>query len=149
MSIRRQHINDLYIGLNTVFLTALGFLILQSGLNTWWIAAIVGAIGAVVTPLNLVWRATLVRYGQHLALRFDYIREVEKDLQESYRGSGVRSDVGVHLRVKKAGMHRKGNTQLERVLATYFIVLYPTLAVVVAVIVLLARMQLIPPLALR
>src|SRR5436190_24058694 len=76
LSTRRQHTNDVYIGLNTVFLTALGVLLLQSHLDNWWVFAVVSAMTIIILPINVTWRAALLRYGRTLAYRYDYLREI-------------------------------------------------------------------------
>src|SRR5437763_7395370 len=68
LSARRQHVNDVYVGLNTVFLTALGILLLQSHLDTWWVFVVVSAVTLIIMPINLAWRAALRRYGNRLAV---------------------------------------------------------------------------------
>src|SRR5205823_13807306 len=78
---RRQHTKDVYIGINTVFLTTIGLLLLQSHLDTWWVLAIVSAITLIIMPLNATWRTALLRYGRSLSFRYDYLKEIEKEFR--------------------------------------------------------------------
>lgn len=145
ISARRQHMNDVYIGLNTVFLTALGLLLVQSHLDTWWVFVVVCAVTLAIMPLNLTWRAALSRYRNILSFRFDYLRESEQEFRV-WKGKVTGPSAGLHLREKELGLHLKGNTQLEIRLATYFICLYPVLALVVGILIYLIQVHLIPPL---
>jgi hypothetical protein len=146
LSARRQHTNDVFVGLNTIFLTALGFLLLQSHLDTWWIFVVVSAITLIITPLNAIWRIALHRYGYSLAFRYDYLREIEQEFRTRRGSVGNEPEIGLFSRIKETGLHRKGNTQLEMQLATYFICLYPVISLVVGILVYLVRAHLIPPL---
>ncbi|HEY7356157.1 MAG TPA: hypothetical protein VH590_06805, partial [Ktedonobacterales bacterium] len=146
ISARRQHMNDVYIGLNTVFLTALGLLLVQSHLDTWWVFVVVCAIMLAILPINLTWRAALRRYGNSLSFRFDYVREIEQEFRVWKGKITDPSAVGLHLREKELDLQQKSNTQLEIRLATYFICLYPAIVVVVGVLVYLIQVHLIPPL---
>jgi hypothetical protein len=146
ISARRQHMNDVYIGLNTVFLTALGLLLVQSHLDTWWVFAVVCAITLAIMPLNLTWRAALNRYGNLLSRRFDYLRGLEQEFG-ARRGKIIGPSAGgMFSREVGLGLHVKNNTQLEIRLATYFVCLYPAIAVMVGVLVYLIQAHLIPPL---
>lgn len=146
ISARRQHMNDVYIGLNTVFLTALGLLLVQSHLDTWWVFVVVSAVMIAIMPINLTWRAALNRYGNMLSFRFDYLREIEQEFRVWKGKITGPSAVGLHLREKELDLHQKNNTQLEIHLATYFVCLYPVLALIVGVLVYLIQVHLIPPL---
>jgi hypothetical protein len=128
LSARRQHANDVYIGLNTIFLTALGVLLLQSHLNTWWVFAVVCAMTIIVLPINFTWRAALLRYETTLAEHFDYLREIEQEFRT--RRGNVANQPEIGLILKRKDTHQKSNTQLEKQLATYFICLYPVISLV-------------------
>lgn len=146
LSTRRQHTNDVYIGLNTVFLTALGVLLLQSHLDTWWVFAVVSTMTIIILPINITWRTALLRYGRSLAYRYDYLREIEQEFRTRRGSVANQPEIGLFLRFKDAGLHQKGNTQLEMQLATYFIFLYPLISLVVGILVYLIEAHIIPPL---
>jgi hypothetical protein len=148
LSARRQHTNDVYVGLNIVFLTALGVLLLQSHLNTWWIFVVVSAVTVIISPLNATWRVALLRYGKSLSFRADYLREIEKEFRIRRGNMPNQPEIGLFLRFKETGLHRKGDTRLEIQLATYFICLYPVISLVVGALVYLVEAHLIPPLTI-
>jgi len=148
LSARRQHTNDVYIGLNTVFLTAIGLLLLQSHLDTWWIFAVVSAITIIVLPINVTWRLALLRYGKTIAARYDYLREIEQEFRTRRGNIAHQPQIGFFSRFKENGLQGKGNTELEIRLVTYFICLYPALSLVVGILVYLVETGLIPPLKL-
>jgi hypothetical protein len=146
---RRQYTNGVYVGLNTVFLTALGVLLLQSHLDTRWVVVVVGAITVIVLPINITWRVGLRRYERSLSFRYDYLREIEQEFR-TRQGKGThQSEIGLFSRIKEAGLNRPGNIQLEKQLATYFISLYPGILLVVGLAVYLIEVHLIPPLNIR
>ena len=146
LSARRQHTNDVYIGLNTVFLTALGWLLLQSHLDTWWVFAVVSAMAIIILPINATWRAALLRCKRSLSYRYDYLREIEQEFRTRRGNIANQPEIGLFLRFKEASLDQKGNTHLEMRLATYFIYLYSIIALVVGILVYLIEAHLIPPL---
>ena len=148
LSTRRQHTNDVYIGLNTIFLTALGVVLLQSHLDTWWVFAVVSAMTIIILPINITWRVALLRYGRSIAFRHDYLREIEQEFRTRRGSVAHQPEIGLFLRFKDAGLHQKGNTQLEMQLATYFIFLYPFISLVVGILVYLITGHVISPLSI-
>jgi len=146
LSTRRQHTSDIYIGLNTFFLTAMGWLLLQSHLDTWWAFAMVSALTVVILPINVTWRAALIRYAKSLSRRYDYLREIEQEFRERRGTTANQPEIGLFLRLKETGLYREGNSQLEIRLATYFICLYPIVSVVVGILVYLIEQHFIQPL---
>jgi hypothetical protein len=148
LSARRQHVNDLYVGLNTIFLTALGILLLQSHLDTWWIFAVISTVTLIIMPINITWRAALLRYADRLSVRYEYLREVEQEFRTRRGKVADQPEVGLFLRLKETGLHhhKKSNTQLEVQLAVYFICLYPVISLMVGILVYLVEAHLIPPL---
>jgi len=148
LSARRQHINDVYVGLNTIFLTALGILLLQSHLDTWWILAVVSTVTLIIMPINVTWRAALLNYGDRLSSRYDYLREIEQEFRTRRGKVADQPEIGLFLRLKETGQHhrKKSNTRLEVQLAIYFICLYPVISLVVGILVYLVEAHLIPPL---
>jgi hypothetical protein len=148
LSARRQHVNDVYVSLNTIFLTALGILLLQSHLDSWWIFVVVSTVTFIIMPINIAWRAALRRYGNRLAVRYDYLREIEQEFRTRRGKVANQPEVGLFLRLKETGLHqsKKSNTHIEMQLALYFIYLYPIISLVVGVLVYLVEAHLIPPL---
>ena len=147
LSTRRQHTSDIYVGLNTIFLTAMGLLLLQSHLTTWWVFAMVSAITVMILPINVTWRAALIRYAKSLSHRYDYLREIEQEFRNRRGTTANQPEIGLFLRLKETGLYQDGgNSQLEIRLATYFIFLYPFISLVVGILVYLIEAHLIPPL---
>lgn len=147
LSTRRQHANDVYIGLNTIFLTALGAFLLQSHLDTWWVLAVVCAITIIVQPVNITWWKALHLYERNIADHFEYLREIEQEFWMR-RNNAVKqsSEVGLFLKRKKASQPQKSNTQLEMWLAFYFVCLYPVIALIVGILIYSIKAHIIPPL---
>jgi hypothetical protein len=95
--------NDVYVGLNTIFLTALGILLLQSHLDTWCVFVVVSTVTLIIMPINIVWRAALLRYGDRLSVRYDYLREIEQEFRTRRGKTADQPEVGLFLRLKEAG----------------------------------------------
>jgi hypothetical protein len=148
LSARRQHVDDVFVGLNTIFLTALGFLLLQSHLDTWWVFVVVSTVTLIILPVNIIWRSALIRYGERLSVRCDYLREIEQEFRTRRGKVADEPEIGLFSRLKETGLHhrKKSNTQLEVKLATYFICLYPIISLAVGILVYLVKAHLIPPL---
>jgi hypothetical protein len=144
VSARRQHVNQLYASLNTVFLTGLGILLLQTHLNSWWIVAVVSAITLAILPLNLTWRKALIRYKDSIAFRYEYLEEIENE----FRLRRGEPDIGIFLRFKESGKHLAGHTHIEIQLATYFLWLYPLITLIMGLLVYLVKIHFIPPLTI-
>src|SRR5262249_26220006 len=81
ISARRQSATNLFVSLNVVFLTAMGFVLLSSRLTSWWAVAAMGAIALSITPINLTWYFTLKRYQKVIFGYYQYLQEIEKELQ--------------------------------------------------------------------
>lgn len=150
LSARRQHINDVYVSLNTIFLTALGLLLLQSHLDTWWVFVVVSAVTVIILPINQAWRAALRHYGDRLSIGYAYLREIEQEFR-TRRGNGAdQPAMGLFLRLQETELpsRRESNTPFEVQLATYFLCLYPVLSLVVGILVSLVEAHLLPPLSI-
>jgi len=144
---RRQNVTNLYIGLNTLFLTGLG-LTVPSHFGSWWTVLLVGAFSVVVLPLNLTWRTSLRRYETGLTTRYDYLREIEREFQrqrsETTGGASDGSSIGLFLRLQQIGLLRAGSPPTrEGRLALYFVLLYPFLTIVLAILTYLTNSHLI------
>jgi len=88
-STRRQTVNNIYIGVNGLFLTAMGFLLVSSHLDSWWVVAAAVAIALAVTPLNRTWLRTLKYYEKLLTARYKTMREIEVHNQITERLFGA------------------------------------------------------------
>lgn len=101
LSSRRQNTNNVYVGLNTVFLTALGFF-LSTHLNfiVWSTAVAVGIMTLPLVFLNTVWLCSLKRYGRGAQVRYDYLREIEKEFRGRRDSSDDQHLIGLFTRIK-------------------------------------------------
>lgn len=143
LSQRRQNTNNLYMGLNTVFLTAVGvFISTHVDLTTWSTAGVVALISLSILPLNFIWRASLTRYGRSLVIRYDYLSEIEEEFR-ARSGPESGRNIGLYSRLDKLGVPRFGNSQLERITATYFLCFYPALSLVLAILTAMTQNHLI------
>lgn len=84
VSSRRQNTNDLFAGINALFLTALGFFLVSShfAFTDWYVTAAIVLVCLVTIFLNRTWHRTLVYYSVLLAARHKYIEWVEMKLRE-------------------------------------------------------------------
>lgn len=148
-SLSRQNMNNIFIGLNTVALTALGFFISgHFNLAMWSTAIAVAIVTLTVMPVNFIWIITLTRYGQRAKQNYEYLREIEREFRERRGSSSGRPEIGWFLRVESLGVSRYGHTQLERILARYFFFFYPVICLILVVLTWLVQNHIIPPLSL-
>jgi len=154
-STRRQTVSNIYLGVNGLFLTALGFLLISSRLNSWWVVIASAAITIAVMPLNRSWLQTLSYYEQLLTGRYTIMREIEVQHHFSERLFGASTSpsgevplVGqatyLNAPLAYAGMSPDRlssglatSSTLEKSLPRYFLWLYPAIALGVALLVLL------------
>lgn len=149
VSARRQGFNNVFVGINTVFLTGVGFLLLSTHLNSWWLVGALAAISLTVTPINFTWRQALLRYKNGLTEQYAYIRDIEKEFRRRHQEAYGDSNVGVYLRLDEQRRRpHSGNTRLEIRIATYFTALYPAITICVALVTYMTTNQLLPPFSL-
>jgi hypothetical protein len=134
LSTRRQAINDVFVAINSIFLSGIGVLVATSHLASWNTVGILAALSLAILPINLTWRRMLATYRQLLADHYAALQAMEARFQFSANINTVLSK-------------RQSTTQMERGLATYFALLYPALAVVVGVLTYLKTNHLIPPIS--
>lgn len=84
LSDRRQTVNDIYIGLNVLFLTAMGVAFVSSHLQSWWVTAICGLIAVFTTLFNTFWYRTVNRYQNLVRARYRYLRGIERKMQQQW-----------------------------------------------------------------
>jgi hypothetical protein len=147
LSDRRQVTNDIYVALNTLFLTSFGYLLTTSHLKTWVPAFVVAAITIVSWFINVTWRRLLEQYRQLIKVRVDYLKAIEQRFPEK-SGDVARGMYLEEAKLYDAG-HQTGRlfgfTRLEKRLNTVFLVLYPLLAVVITGLTYLVAQGIIPP----
>jgi hypothetical protein len=147
VSARRQNANTVYVGLNTVFLTALG-VFMATRFGTWPGAIGAMIIGAVVTPINVFWRWALLRFDRHLIVMYDYLRDIEREFRTWHAPTGDRKPVGVFLKFQEVGIPRINDAQIELHLSAYLIWLYPVAVGAILLLTFLSQTHHIPPLSL-
>jgi hypothetical protein len=81
LSDRRQTVNNFYIGLNALLLTAMGATFVSGGLKTWWAIIIFFTLPFFVSIFNMLWYTTLNRFQRLANLRYKYLRGIEREMR--------------------------------------------------------------------
>ena len=81
LSERRQSINNLFVGINTLFLTAFGYLIINLPLQPWWPSIVFTIVTAPVIAINIIWYRLNHRYKNLINVRIIYLKALEDYLQ--------------------------------------------------------------------
>jgi hypothetical protein len=160
LSLRRQNTNNVFVGLNTVFLTGVGLLLLSTRFASWWVVGATAALTLAILPLNLNWRAAIRRYKAGINVRKEYLEEIETEFRERRGGGGTGETsvgtgggaagqpgkplLGLFLRIRDTSLKTHGNSELEVRLATYFLVLYPIITLLVALLTGLVTLRIVP-----
>lgn len=164
LSDRRQTVSDLFLGINSLFLAAAGFVAVSSHLTTWWAVTIVGAITVVTLIINSIWYRLIGRYRTLINLRIRYLEALERAMQEQ----GIFTTItlaseddektvpvprGVYLVEKESPLYRKGAKvgfyKLERDLVNIFIFAYLALAIAEAILTYLVTHHYLSPLTIQ
>ncbi|MGO8946311.1 MAG: hypothetical protein ACLQUY_01345 [Ktedonobacterales bacterium] len=162
LSDRRQTVSDLFLGVNSLFLTAAGFSAVASNLKSWWSTGICAAIAVVALMINITWIQLIHRYRALVDLRFRYLEGLEKSLQSDgafgtiSMASADRKKVDQYPRgvfgVEAIALYSKGPRvgiyRLERRLILIFIFAYILLTAIVAALTYLIINGVLPPLKL-
>jgi hypothetical protein len=127
---RRQRTNDVYVGVNALFLSGIGFLLAASHFDSWRTAIEVGAITAVIAPLNGTWCSAVAFYGRAIVTHVQCLVELEGKYQFA-------ADLSTRL---QSSYPRFGRS---RAVAYYFLGLYPAIAVAVVVLTYLVTQHVI------
>ncbi len=139
---RRQSANNVFVTLNSVFLTAIGVFISThlSSLNSWSGTIALLVIALSITPLNALWLFALHRYVIGDKARYMYLVDLEDGFPE---GVGI----GLYNKLKGKGQRWNFLPQAEQYVAVYFTMFYVLIALVAAVLALLVQNSVVPPLA--
>lgn len=137
LSARRQNLNDVFVAINTIFLTAIGILVFQSKLDSWWFVGAVGAIALAITPLNVTWRTAIDRYKSEIKFHIEYLMSIEREFRrrrEANEGISPADElrIGFYLYNTSRRRAHSGKARIEKRLANYFIILYPLIFLAVA-----------------
>jgi hypothetical protein len=141
---RRKMTNNVFVGLNSLFLTALAVLLTTAGM-TWATAGIMTAGTLAILPINLTWFAGLRRYDYGVRPRLQYAQEIESEFltRRGFPPDGLK--IGLYRRLQKPGYAKSAHSRVELRLALYFIVLYPLVVLMVWVLAPLSQAHIIPP----
>jgi hypothetical protein len=165
-SARRQTVNTVYIGVNGIFLTGVGILLISSRLDTWWIVGAMALIAIVVAPLNRAWLRSLTYYERLLSGRYKTMREIEIYHRLTERLLGTNAAMQSPDKAPLVGqaafagspLPYSGNvieqdrlsdsfstsSLLEMSLPRYFLWLYPAIAIGGAILVFLTTQHILP-----
>ncbi len=161
LSDRRQTVSDLFLGINSLFLAAAGFVAVSNRMISWWAVAIVIAITVITFVMNSIWYRLIGRYRALINLRIRYLEALEVALQDggafgpvtiSSENDKEKSAAlrGVYLIEKKSDLYSKGAKmgffKLERDLVVTFIVAYILLALASVVLTYLVTNNMLPQL---
>lgn len=154
LSDRRQTINDIFVGLNSLFLTALGFLFVSLQLTSWWPTVVFAFVTAATTVINTTWLRINNRYRELIRVRLAYAQAREIQLQEQFQAPTVRVIIDPHKKTEKDetmfgvlqweertlypsddSAHVNANfSRLEQQLIHFFLVSYFVLTAIVALL---------------
>jgi hypothetical protein len=114
---RRQTMNDIFVGLNVVYLTAVGFLLSTTNFESWAPAIAVALGCAGVATVNHIWRRTIKNYSIILDIRHRYIESIEQEFREQ-RGepplpNAPKLEAGMFLMLKSARYSRDKKAKSE------------------------------------
>lgn len=164
LSDRRQTVGDLFLGINSLFLAAAGFVAISGHLTSWWSVIICGAITIITLLINSIWFRLIGRYRNLINLRIHYLQALERRLQETgmftsvsmtFEGSKERIPIarGIYLIENTFTLYKKGPKvgfyRLERQLVVVFMFAYILLAVAVAILSFLVSRQVVAPLTIQ
>lgn len=141
---RRQTTNDVFVGLNVVFLTGIGFLLSTTHFTSWVPVIAVVMTAVAVSGLNGIWIRLLKNYSSLLRVRHDYLIDVEA----KFRKESNDDTVGMFLLLRKT-LYRDGSrfgfAYLERRMAVYLTGLDLLVAGAAAALTYLVTNNYIPP----
>ena len=165
LSDRRQRVSDLFVGINSLFLTAAGYVAGTSNLTSWRPTALCAAITVVTLVFNIVWVRLIGRYRALISLRIRYLTGLEKSLQADGTFSAIEmaTEDGKKIEHPLRGIYsveaastlykdapKIGFSRLERGFVIIFMVAYPLLTLGVAAMTLLITVfHILPPLSLK
>jgi hypothetical protein len=151
LSDRRQTVNDLFVGINSLILTALGLLFVTSHLKTWWTASAFAVVTLFTFGANVIWLKLINRYKNLINLRISYMEGLENAIHQLGRFDEISVPVqigeekqviqatfGIHSLEAKTALYsnapKVGFTQIERNLIYYFMLIYVGFTAIVALL---------------
>jgi hypothetical protein len=119
---RRQRTNEVYIGVNALFLTGVGLLVVSSHFTSWVPAIEIGAITAVILPLNWAWVRAINFYTKFVDIHYQCLDTIESRFQ-----------FVTNLSLKLSN-HSRSHVGRAKAVAYYFLLLYAVVAVAVTIL---------------
>ena len=132
LSDRRQVTNDIYVAINTLFLTGVAYFLTTTHLKSWWPSIILGSVTVVSWIINGTWMGLLEQYRSLIKLRYDYLKQIENQFPS--KGQGIALGIYQAEQQLYDERHSFGFTRLEQRLARLFLLLYPAITIVVIVL---------------
>ncbi len=161
LSQRRQTTNDILTGVNVVFLTAMGAVIVSSHLKTWWVTAILGLITAFAVLFDITWIRLLNRYKRLISLRINYLTVLEDRLRQAGAFIPMEIPLGKNTKpIQTRGVYtleyfalyhtgkRGGFIRHERFIVILFIVAEIVVTAAIAILTELIALHILDPLSL-
>ena len=149
---RRQNTNDLFVGLNVVFLTGIGFLLSTAHFTSWVLTITLALIFVFTYSLNRIWVRTLKDYSTLLGVRHRYIEDLEREFREERGGDPKVGMILITGEKLYRGPDRKetkfGFGRLELQIARTLVLLYLAITILVAIATALVMYGFIPPFTL-
>jgi GNAT superfamily N-acetyltransferase len=141
LSARRQTTNQVFVALNSLFLTGLGALLLTFNLLSVQSSAILGALSVLALAINGIWWRSLGLYRELYRVESGYAEGIEHLLREV----GIYQDIRVNGEVVPFGFislldakvyrgTRRMLGQFERALSFAFMLIYPLTALLIAML---------------
>ena len=139
LSERRQTSHNVFIGLNTLALTGMGYVVTTNRISTWWAFALVATIASIMIPFNVIWQLSLRGYKRGLDSRYAYLRDLETTFPQL-----METPAGVFTKFKREEIERYSNSRQELRVAWYFMLLGPSIAAAVGLLTWLVTNAVIP-----
>jgi hypothetical protein len=136
---RRQSANNVFVTLNSVFLTAIGVFISThlSSLNSWSGTIALLVIAIAITPLNALWLFALNRYVRGDQARYAYLEALEEGFPKEI-------GVGLYHTLRENKQHPSFLPRPEQYVAVYFTVFYVVIVIAAALLALLIQLAVLP-----
>jgi len=122
---RRQTVSNIYVGVNSLLLAAIGLLIKELGTRGLWTLLLPLPLIVAGIAISLWWRQIIHKYKKLVGLRIDTLREMEDEMPESVKMYHVEDKLYPRDKDDKIvpgeGLHF---SDLEARLPILFVVLY-------------------------
>jgi hypothetical protein len=141
VSARRQNMNVVFVGFNTVALTGLGAALITTQVSFARVVLLMMGLTVVTVLLNLIWLRSVQSYNVYVGARVRYMQRIEEELQQRW-GKDFHGIFQVIYPTYR-GFPTGGTVDVR--LVWFFILLYPTITTLALVVTFLIGQKLIPP----